>query len=84
MNALARINHLDLDDTRFSAACAFDGVYAEPPIAGEFRVYDLCQLFPLWIFGGNTGLTSVELRLYCDRTSRVGTPLGGYNGEGER
>ena len=57
MNPLARINHLNFDDTRLAAAQALDGVYAEPPIAGELRVYDLCQLFPLgFAGGGNTGL----------------------------
>ena len=50
MNQLARINHLDLDDTRFAAAQTLDGVYAEPSIAGELRVYDLRQLFPLLAF----------------------------------
>jgi hypothetical protein len=55
MNPLARINHLNFDDARLAAAQAVDGVYAKPPIAGELRVYDLCQLFPL-AFAGNTGL----------------------------
>ena len=41
MNQLARINHLDLDDTRFAAAQTLDGVYAEPSIAGELRVYEI-------------------------------------------
>jgi len=52
MNPLARINHLNFDDARLAAAQAVDGVYAEPPIATELRVYDLCQLFPRGFAGG--------------------------------
>jgi hypothetical protein len=52
MNPLARINHLNFDDARLAAARALDGVYAEPPIAGELRVYDLRQLFPRGFAGG--------------------------------
>ena len=41
MNPLARINHLNLDDTRLSAAQTLNGVYAEPSVAGELRVYEI-------------------------------------------
>ena len=46
MNPLAGINHLNFNDARPAAAQALDGVYAEPPVGGELRVYDLCQLLP--------------------------------------
>jgi hypothetical protein len=75
MNQLARINHLDLDDTRFSAAQTLDGVYAEPSIVGELRVYDLRQLFPRGFERGIQDPTSVGLRLSCDGGRAAWVPI---------
>jgi len=50
-------------------------VYAEPPIATELRVYDLCQLFPRGFAGGGIqDSTSVGLRLSCDGDEQRGYP----------
>jgi len=75
MNPLARINHLNLDDTRLSAAQTLNGVYAEPSVAGELRVYDLRQLFPRGFERGIQDPTSVGLRLSCDGGRAAWVPI---------
>jgi hypothetical protein len=51
-------------------------MYAEPPIAGELGVYELCQLFPLGFAGrGIQDLPQSDCDFPVTRASGVGTHL---------